>query len=415
MKPLYQIRKPTSGAGPPAYYSHTGLTQIENCPRRWWLLHAKYDTLAGPYPEPVSSGAMRGSIVHAALERFSVEWSRSGMTKEPGGIKAFRRQFPIREIVRDTRRRLLENARANPRAQMVMLEANVSVDSCISLFKDLVRLGYGQPALESGVAAQRSEDRSEERLVGAPTELIGERAGKAVSCPAVLPEVTLKVENPRVHGKIDLVVTAEEGDSLVEYKTGEPRREHEEQSRLYAFLWWAVTGRVVRERQLLYPNQNPVKLGAMTQAELEEEGRQLRARIVWANGEVESALPSAHLDADRCRSCTVRQLCEEYWTARETAGSRWTRDDAGRPRPSSGNPEWRDLEIEMLQTEQLAEGFIVRGRPKGGAQIVCKIPPQFRASSADSFKNVRFLNVGLVADGEGARLVWSSASEAFWS
>jgi len=282
-------------------------------------------------------------------------------------------------------------------------------------FKDLVRLSYGQPALESGAAAQRSEDRGEERLVGAPTELIGERAGKAVPCPAVLPEVTLKVENPRVYGKIDLVVTAEEGDSLVEYKTGEPRPEHEKQSRLYAFLWWAVTGRVVRERQLLYPNQNPVKLGAMTQAQLEEEGTQLRARIVWANGEVESALPSVHLDADRCRSCTVRQLCEEYWTARETSASRWTQDDTGRARPSTGNPEWRDLEIELLQTEQLAEGFIVRGRPKGGAQIVCKIPPQFRASSADSFKNVRFLNVGLVGDGEGARLVWSSASEAFWS
>jgi hypothetical protein len=86
----------------------------------------------------------------------------------------------------------------------------------------------------------------------------------------------------------------------------------------------------------------------------------------------------------------------------------------GRTRPGAGNPEWRDLEIEFQQSEQLAEGFIVRGKPEGGAQIVCKIPPQFRASSADSFKNVRLLNVGLVADGEGARLVWSSASEAFW-
>jgi CRISPR/Cas system-associated exonuclease Cas4 (RecB family) len=415
MKPLYQIREPTSSAPPPAYYSHTGLTQIESCPRRWWLLHAKYDALAGPYPEPVSSGALRGSIVHAALERFSVEWSRSGMTKEPGGIKAFLRQFPIREIVRDTRRRRLENARGNPRAQMTMLQASVSVDSCISLFKDLVRRSYGEPAFENAVAAEHCEDRSEERLAGVSTELIGERARKDVPSPAVLPEVTLRVEDPRVHGKIDLVVTAEEGDCLVEYKTGEPKPEHEQQSRLYAFLWWAVTGRVVRERQLLYPNQNVVKLGAMTQVELKEEGAQLRARIARANGEVQSALPTVRLDAERCCSCPVRQLCEEYWTARETAASRWTLVDGGRLRPSAGSPEWRDLEIEMQQTEQLAEGFMVRGRPKGGTQIVCKIPPQFRASSTDSFKNVRFLNVGLVTDGEGARLVWSSASEAFWS
>jgi hypothetical protein len=414
MKPLYQIRKPTSGAHPPAYYSHTGLTQIEACPRRWWLLHAKYDALAGPYPEPVSSGSMRGSIVHAALERFSVEWSRSAMTTEPGGIKAFRRQFPIREIVRETRRRLLGNVRGNPRAQIAMLEANVSVDGCISLFKDLIRRSYGEPAFESDVATGHFEGRNEERLAGASTELIGERVKKEVPCPAVLPEVILKVEDPRVHGKIDLVATTEDGDSLVEYKTGEPKPEHEKQSRLYAFLWWAVTGRVVRERQLLYPNQSPVKLGAMTKAELEKEGVLLRARIAWANGEVQSALPIVRFDAERCRSCTVRQLCEEYWTAKETAASRWTRDDAGRVRPGAGNPEWRDLEIELQQTEQLAEGFIVRGRPKGGVQIVCKIPPQFRASSADSFKNVRLLNVGLVADGEGTRLVWSTGSEAFW-
>jgi CRISPR/Cas system-associated exonuclease Cas4 (RecB family) len=413
MKSLYQIRKPTSGAHPPAYYSHTGLTQIEACPRRWWLLHAKYDALAGSYPEPVSSAAMRGSIVHAVLERFTVEWSRSAMTTEPGGSKAFRRQFPIREIVRETRKRLLGNARGNPRAQIAMLEANVSVDGCISLFKDLVRRSYREPAFESAVAMEHFEDRSE-RLAGASTELIGERAKKEVPCPAVLPEVTLKVEDPRVHGKIDLVATAEHGDSLVEYKTGEPKPEHEKQSRLYAFLWWAVTGRVVRERQLLYPNQDPVKLGAMTQAELEEEGVRLRARIAWANGEVQSPLPIVRIDAERCRSCTVRQLCEEYWTASGTTASRWTWGDARQTRPGAGSPEWRDLEIELQQTEQLAEGLIVRGKPTGGAQIVCKIPPQFRASSADSFKNVRLLNVGLVADGDGARLVWSSASEAFW-
>jgi hypothetical protein len=143
---------------------------------------------------------------------------------------------------------------------MAMLEANVSVDSCISLFKDLVRQSYGEPAFESPLAAEHFDDRSAERLAGASTELISERVKKVVPCPAVLPEVVLRVEDPRVHGKIDLVATREDGDSLVEYKTGEEKAEHEKQSRLYAFLWWEVTGRVVRERQLLYPNQNPVKL-----------------------------------------------------------------------------------------------------------------------------------------------------------
>jgi hypothetical protein len=57
----------------------------------------------------------------------------------------------------------------------------------------------------------------------------------------------------------------------------------------------------------------------------------------------------------------------------------------------------------------------MRGEPKSGGRMVCKIPPQFRPSPVDSFELVRLLNVGLVADGEGARVVWSSTSEAFWS
>src|SRR6202040_571608 len=99
---------------------------------------------------------------------------------EPGGIKAFRRQFPIREIVRETRRRLLGSVRGNPRAQIAMLEANVSVDGCISLFKDLIRRSYGEPAFESDVATGHFEDRSEGRLAGASTEHIGERVKKEV-------------------------------------------------------------------------------------------------------------------------------------------------------------------------------------------------------------------------------------------
>ena len=125
MNCVYQIRNPVSGACPPDYYSHTGLMQIENCPRRWWLLHSKYDALAGRYPEPLSSGAMIGNIVHAALERFSVEFSRLALNKGTHRLKEFRRQFPIREVVREERRRLLEEASANPRAQVVLLGTNV--------------------------------------------------------------------------------------------------------------------------------------------------------------------------------------------------------------------------------------------------------------------------------------------------
>ena len=414
MNPLYQILKPTSGANPPAYYSHTGLTQIESCPRRWWLLHSKYDPLVGRYPEPVAPGAMIGSIVHSALERFSVEFSRSGLSEETSGLREFRRQFPIREIVRERRKQFLEEARDNPRAQLAVLEANVSVDVCISVFKDLVRRSYGEPALESNAAVKDAESKSEAPVAPQKTTADGYSAWRDVPCPAVLPEVMLKLEDPPVHGKIDLVITGTDGDTLIEFKTGEPWPEHQRQSALYSFLWWAVTGRFACERQLLYPNQNIVKLRGMSQVELKEEGIALNERVTRAKQELSRTPPSVRIEADRCRSCTVRQLCEEYWTANATAGSRWVWDSVAQPR-AAGSMEWRDLQIDLAQTERFAEGLVVRGNLKGAAkQVVCKIPPQFRASATGSHKNVRLLNVGLVPEGEGERVVWSRASEAFW-
>jgi PD-(D/E)XK nuclease superfamily len=359
---------------------------------------------------------MMGSIVHAALEHFSVEFSRSETTKGIGGLKEFRRRFPIREVVRQERKRFLEEARANPRAQVAMLETNVSVDGCISLFKDLVRRSYGEPAVESAVAVQNDQRECEAPVAPPKAGAEGYGRGRDVPCPAVLPEMELRVADPPVRGKIDLVVTASDGDTLIEYKTGEPRPEHRKQSELYSFLWWAVTGRLARERQLLYPNQNVVILAGMSREEVEQEGEELRERVVCARKEIASTLPDAHIEGERCRSCSVRQLCEEYWKAKETAASRWMRNGAVPAKAVMNSMEWRDLEVELAQTDQFAEGFVVRGKGEEGAkQIVCKVPPQFRTSSITSYKSVRLLNVGLVPNGDGMRVVWCSASEAFWS
>jgi hypothetical protein len=358
---------------------------------------------------------MIGSIVHAALERFSVDFSRSGMSEGKPGLKEFRRQFRIREFVREKRRQFLEGASANPRAQVALLGTSVSVDGCISLFKDLVRRSYDQVVLESTITTE-NDQREKEALAGPRKgEAKGYGTGRDVPCPAVLPEVELRLEDPPVRGKIDLVVTARDGDTLIEYKTGEPRPEHESQSRLYAFLWWSCTGRLARERQLLYPNQDVVRLGRMSRTELEQEGTSLKARVARAKKELESSLPSALIEAERCRSCSVRHLCAEYWTAQETSLSRWTQEAGVPSTPLTSSLEWRDLEIQLVHAQRLAEGFIAHGGPdRTTGQVVCKVPAKFRSSAMDSHEKVRLLSVGLMRDGGGTRVVWSATSEAFW-
>lgn len=146
--------------------------------------------------------------------------------------------------------------------------------------------------------------------------------------------------------------------ALVEYKTGEPKPEHEEQSLLYALLWWTVTGHLARERQLIYASQETVNLGPVTLALMEQEAKRTAERVERARDEIASPSPRVHLNSERCRLCPVRQLCSPYWRARETEAGRWTEASLCAADGNRESMKWRDLEIGLENMEQLPEGFI---------------------------------------------------------
>lgn len=417
MDTFYQILSPSQAPSLPSHYSHTSLLQIENCPRRWWLSHSAYQGWDGRYPEPVSPAAMLGSIVHATLERFSSDYARVMSTGDEKAIQEFRRQFPLRAKVHAERQAFLQRAKTNVRTDFVALEANVSVDACISLFKDLIRRNFGPAAIESLLAAART--RNGQRRTWSPSTRLPQAVSREkvqVPCPALLPEIDLKIDAPPLRGKIDLAVTELEGDTLIEYKTGEPKPEHEEQSLLYAFLWWTVTGRLARERQLIYASQEAVKLGPVTHELVEQEARLAAERVKRARNDIESPSPRVHLDSEGCRLCPVRQLCSPYWTARETEAARWTETSLCTADGDRESIKWRDLEIALQDVEQLPEGFVAHiGADHSRKRILCRLPARFRPVSTRSYAIVRLLNVGLVPEGtDTLRVVWSSLSEAFW-
>ena len=416
MDPFYQIVSPSQAPRLPSHYSHTSLVQIEDCPRRWWLSHSGYDGLEGRYPEPASPAAMLGSIVHSTLERFSAGYARVISTGNEKAIQEFRKQFPLRATVHAERQAFLQRARTNIRTDLGALEANVSVDACISMFKDLIRRNFGPAAIESLLIAAQTGNGQKRWVPSARLPQAVKNAKVQVPCPALLPELDLKIDTPPLRGKIDLAVTELEGDTLVEYKTGEPKPEHEEQSLLYAFLWWTVTGRLARERQLVYASQETVKLGPVTQKVVEQEARRAAERVERARNEIQNPSPRVHLDSEGCRLCPVRQLCSPYWRARETEAIRWTEASLRAADGGRESIQWRDLEIALEDVEQLPEGFIAHiGGAQSKKRILCKLPSRFRPTSVSTYAVVRLLNVGLIPEGSDTlRIVWTSFSEAFW-
>lgn len=454
MHPVFRLRQPKTGAPPPDRLSFSALREIDLCPRRWWLLHSQYDGLLGPYPELVFAATVRGAVVHGALKAFGGVLRRAG-DPAPGSVDfvEMRRAFPLRETVRQLRREALNHLANNPRVDVVALSAAVSVDGCIAAFKRLVTQAYSRHVMghsEAEVLASMGDAavcQGEARVVtcsswerrfpqgcGHEPSASGETNGPpaagpdrwshpdAVPCPAVLPEVQVEIADPPLRGTIDLVVTDQEGDTVVELKTGEPRAEHECQSRIYAVLWWCSTGRPIRRRLLVYADHEPVPLSGLGTDELRLETALLRERAATARANLRHHPPPARPTAHKCLLCPVRQMCEDYWQSPTTIENRWTIESLASLRDGEMATGLRDLELDLNEAEELQNGFSVQVAVPSGVRrngemcicFLCKVPPKFHPGMLRTVSRARLLRVGLRRQGSLVRAVWSHHSEVFW-
>lgn len=452
MHPVFRLQPPKIGAHLPECLSHSALTEIELCPRRWWLLQSQYDGLIGPYPEPVFAATVMGSVVHGALKAFADALRRTG-SPAPGSVEfaEVRRVFPLRETVRQLRREALDHLTNNPRVDVATVAAAVSVDGCIAAFKRLVTQAYsGDVIAEPGedvVANVAAANVSGSEAVASTSVRSGIEPARdaeldsavwwatdgplaagtdrrpypvAVPCPAVLPEVQVEIADPPLRGTIDLVVTETRGDTVVEFKTGEPRPEHETQLRIYAVLWWRWTSRPIQRRLLVYADHEPVPLSGLGVEELEREVAALRQRIDVVRADVSHYPPPARPAADKCPVCPVRQLCDEYWQAPATIESRWSADSLTGLLDGQTVVAWRDLEIDLRNPQEFGYGFstqLVPGRrphEEEPIRLLCNVPQKFHPGALRTQRRVRLLRVGLRRESNVVRVIWSRGSEAFW-
>jgi len=423
MHPLYRLSMPKAEPTPPTRFSHSVLIEIESCPRRWWLLNAHYEGLRGSYPQPIVPQAVTGMVVHGALASFAAVLKEAG-NPIPGSpeFHAVRTSFPLRAIIQKLRRAVLMECAQNPRVDPVALEAATSVDACITTFKRLVSLAYTELGIYPGPAVpintQHSGSKSVPRYVGLgtgsdtlPPAQARVLTPAAVPCPALLAEVNVEVGDLPFRGRIDLVLTATEGDTLVEFKTGRPKPDDEVQSRTHATIWWLWTRRPIRQRLLVYATHDPVTLGGLTAEEVAAEADSLRCRIASAQADLLRHPPPAKPNAENCRHCPVRQLCDEYWQAAETSGLRWAMESLPELPDELVPEEWRDLEVNLKGAKDLGQGFAVTGP----VRLIATIPARLYPGSIHGHRRVRLLRVSLQRTGKVVNVVWSRYSEAYWS
>ncbi len=224
---LYDVLQPTSWASAPRVYSYSSLATIKDCPRRWLLVNSIWGDFAH-FPVRVVPSAIEGQIVHEALDRLAKELGRFG--RPPIGSSAFCRAVEacgfwtyFAEQLAEWNSKLAQNQRPG-QTQVLRTAATDLANSAICLFREQYRAGDGNPIATSRVVQTRGS-------LPLPLSSLLKQRGS-------LTEQRLTHPSLPIVGVLDLVQLGEDDRIIiVDFKTGRPTSEHEEQLETYAVLW----------------------------------------------------------------------------------------------------------------------------------------------------------------------------------
>ena len=103
-----------------------------------------------------------------------------------------------------------------------------------------------------------------------------------------------------------------------DYKTGAPSDDHRFQLRVYAWLWSKdqeanPKGTLVDSLVISY-HDHEVRVAVPDAEDLRVFEEEIKMRTAKALNALAATPPAARPKAENCSSCTVRHLCDEYWS-----------------------------------------------------------------------------------------------------
>lgn len=152
---------------------------------------------------------------------------------------------------------------------------------------------------------------------------------------------------------LDLVQQGQDGRVIiVDFKTGRPSPEHEEQVQNYAVLWWRATGQFPRQIGIQYLEDR--RDWEITPEHVRRREDELKVEMQRAFRVLNSP-PGPALPSEACGVCPVRARCDEGWKRQERL-----------PAKSFGTSIPTDLEL-VVESPQGPGGF--SGRLASGENV----------------------------------------------
>jgi hypothetical protein len=379
---LFALHSPTAPPSVPDCWSWSALSSWRRCPRQWWLLRSRYPNVPTPYPQPLYAPAVEGMLLHKAVEDFSRHVARQ-VALGTTDFQQIRSSFPVRRVIQEELRTFLAS-KDHLRTDTSSLLARVSVDACVNAFRAIA-----SDWKEVGFVSKGSTSATHQSM----------RQGA---------EVPLRAIDPRICGRIDYL----RSNRLTDFKTGNPKDDDIEQVRFYALLVWVSTGSPLQELKIAYVRTNRViVVPTPSLTELETLAAAIRTEIEAIESQLERGHAAARPSIENCRMCSVRQLCEEYWTSPETATLRLTADTSA----LGGEPQRLDLEARDLPTRTITGSYIGLSTVRDIGAVEVRIGPSHTlADDSDMPTSMRVLNAVVHSQSGRWSISVTSSSEVFW-
>ena len=371
--------------GPPTMWSYSSLKEVETCPLRYALSRADYPDLweQHGYPRLPIPAAIRGDVVHGALEIIVKALARAGCSSARSAVAV----AVMRELGGYTK--VAEDVIA---VQLARFEGNPRLGE--DRREQLIR-GLTEWVPEAREQIQTYLNRMDLRPPSAP-RTVTRTSHPTTRYPARVgdhPEKELVAEELRLKGRIDLLSVDVDGVRITDFKTGAEDPAHHDQVRLYALLWATDSavnpdGLPVTELVAAYPDHE-VAVPVPSADDLVSLRDDVRARIVVADAAVTADPPVARL-GEHCGLCSVRGLCDPYW-AKGAARTAEVSDGA-----------WYDLTGRVLR-EHGVKSFVLR-EGRTGSEVLVRTPtPAFTLPLGS---DIRILGARRVLDpDEGGSLI----------
>jgi len=330
---LWLAKGPEVPAPGPRNYSFSTLRAVEACPRRWSLERADYPAIWDQpgFPRRVYASTIAGTILHEALgDVVGRVGSRRLQLANPDEvlpeahlIASLRSMGGITKVLNEKAARALEKLEINPRVSLQLGEIKDRVARELPTLRRRFQRLIGQLDLSEATAERPQRETGPQ----------GDTGSARVE-PGLHSEVWLEHAELKMGGRVDLLEVRPDGCIITDFKSGSHDESHMEQVLIYALLWTRDAtrnpdGLPVTALRLVYPD-GTVTVPVPDDRVLGDLEAQLTERITVASRLMTVAPATAKPSPDTCRWCSVRHLCEDYWT-----DSKREADQRGLPDPSS--------------------------------------------------------------------------------